>query len=385
VTYYVLPAALLAAVAQGFVLHELPEKAGARLVRLVIALLVVLQPSLLLHLQYQFYGGVITALVFMLLVVALFQAHAGGRGGGWELYAVVAVAGVWLAGLYTVKLTLLVWALTAGAALARLAVSRVPREGEGGAPGAWVAVLLAAVGVLAMWRIRVWLPEAWSAEPTNGRVGHVWMQWGAIFGGTEILPWYAPDGAGGAEQHRPADGVAGVWLLGLLLAVYGWQCWRWYRERRELLPVLVLLAVAGTGWLAMPPQGSHWHVSRVLPIIGPALLAGCAAAAWFGWDRRWTRWLAVGLVCVPVVRAWPELARHFSRPDCRMIAGEWRHPPDPFVWGALGYAYFYEETEDIDWSMAPESFRAMTHYMPEEIRPRLRERPGGGEAKERAP
>jgi len=55
-----------------------------------------------------------------------------------------------------------------------------------------------------------------------------------------------------------------------------------------------------------------------------------------------------------------------------MIDGAWAEPPEGNVWGALAYAYFYEDTRAIDWSKAPECFRAMTHYMPENLRPRMK-------------
>lgn len=382
--YYVFPAALTSAVSQAFLLHEFPGRLAARAGRLLVSLGIALQPLLLLHLQLQFLGGVIAGLVFMLLVAALFQLHATEGGRRLPFYAMAALLGVLLAGLYTIKITPVVLALVGLAGGIRFWLhgrGRGWREmmASRAAFAGFVGILI--VAGLSLGRIRVLMPEAWSTPPSHGQTGHVWMQFGALFGLTDIQSWYVPDNTPGTDpvRHAPAGGLVGVGLLVACLLLYAAQCWRWFREHRDLTPAILLGALGVVGYFAAPPQGSHWNISRALPVFGPALLVALAATGILT-KGRWLRWLALGAACVPLLRAAPKLWPYFDAPHCRMVEGEWDRPPDTFVWGALGYAYFYEDKQAIDWRAAPEAFRAMTHYMPEDIRPRLPEpkpEPGG--------
>lgn len=341
----------------------------------MVSLGIALQPLLLLHIQYQFLGGAVAGLAFMLLVVALFQFQAMEGKDGGRFYAVAALWGVLLAGLYSVKITLVVLLIIGVAGVARLWLRR-PGVGWRELIGSRRALLAsAAILVLAglcLWRIRVLMPEPWSTPPINGQSGHVWMQFGAIFGETEIMPWFVPDNTPGTDpvKHAPPGGLVGVWLLALGLALYAGQCWRWFRQSRDLTPLILLGALVVVAYFAAPPRGSHWNISRALPVFGSGFLVALAATTFLR-PERWWRWLVLAVVCVPLVRAAPKLWPYFSEPACKMVEGEWAGPPEPFVWGALGYAYFYEDKQAIDWTKAPECFRAMTHYVPEELRPRL--------------
>jgi hypothetical protein len=377
-SYYGLPAALCSAVCHAFLLHDFPAGLAARVGRLLVSLCIALQPLLLLHLQLQFLSGVVAGLIFMLLVAALLQFHASEDGDRLPFYALVVLLGVLLAGLYTIKITPVVLGIASLAGATGLWFRRRGRRswkeviGSRTALVGFIGILI--VAGLSLWRIRVLMPESWSTPPINGGTGHVWMQFGALFGLADIHPWYVPDNTPGTDpvRHAPAGGLLGVWLLAACLALYTVQCWRWFREHRDLTPAILLGALGVVGYFAAPPHGSHWNISRALPVFGPALLVALATTGFLK-QARWMRWIAIGAACVPLLRAAPKLWPYFDAPSCRMVEGEWDRPPNASIWGALGYAYFYEDKQAIDWSGSPDSFRAMTHYMPEEIRPRLPE------------
>lgn len=348
--------------------------------RFFLALGVTLQPILLLHFQYQFLGGAVAGLLFMLLVAAVLQIQAAGGEGRSLFYAFTALFGVLLAGIYSVKITLVALGIVFGAAgftAARELWRRKwswtllrPRPA-----GIGVVVILAVAGI-SLLRIRALMPEPWSTPPVHGAVGHLWAHFGALFGLLDILPWYQPDGAPGnldPVQHNPPGGGIGAALIGILLVLLVVQSWRWFRQHRDLAPAIVLGAIVAVAWLASPPRGSHWNVGRALPVFGPALLVAAALMSRLP-GRRWLGWLGVGLACLPIVRAAPALWPYFTAPVNRMTPDQWDAPPEGNPWGALGYAYFYEDTREIDWTKAPECFRAMTHYMPENLRPTLPEK-----------
>jgi hypothetical protein len=160
-------------------------------------------------------------------------------------------------------------------------------------------------------------------------------------------------------------------LLVVFLAV---QSWRWWRERREIAPALIFAAAALVLYRATPPQGSHWLLSRSLPIFGSVLLVTAAATA-IGERRRLIRFGAIALACLPVLLGAPGLAEYFGVPANRLMASTGNRPERDDAWPALGFAHFYEDSRQIDWASIPQSFRAMPHYMPEAIRPRLEAMP----------
>ena len=380
VAYYVFPAALISALFLSFYLADLPVVFPCRGLKALVGLGLAAQPILLLHLQYQFMGGTIAGLVFMLLIAALFQVQAW-QAGDPLFFAFAALLSVILAGLYTVKIAGLSLAILGGI-FGFCLLRQIRNKGwflnllRLQPANLWLAFMILLVP-LCFYRIRVLAPEPLGVLPSHGQTGHVWAQFGSIFGITNVTPWYQPDGTAGwanPVQHHPPGSLLGVLLLGVLLAFFAYQCWRWLRHHHDITPTVVFCAILMVGYLAAPPRGNHWTVSRSLPVYGGALLIATASTA-LRKQRPWAGWFAIGLACLPLVRAAPSLWPYYVTPVNLMVDGVWNQPPEGNIWGCLAYAYFYEDTREIDWSVAPECFQAMTHYMPENLRPKMKRGP----------
>lgn len=372
--YYVLPAAMMAAVFLAFAMGDFAEILPWRGARAAVGLLIAAQPIVLLHFQHQFLGGTIAAIATMLLAAALLQIQAT-RPADPLFFATAALFAVLSAGLYSIKIALVSLAMLA----AVFGLSLLRREGRRQwrarpwPEWVWIALAFGAAPVC-FGLIRRLAPEPLTAPMAPGRVGHIWAQFGAIFGQTDVTAWYQPDGAAGwldPVRHFPPGSRATVVLLIVLLAFCAGQAVRWLWIHRDATPLVILTAVLAVGWFAAPPHGSHWTISRALPVYGGLLLVTAASTALLP-RPRWACWLALVLAALPLVRAAPGLWPFFVRPVYRMVDGGWTQPPRDNVWGALGYAFFYEDARDIDWSQAPECFKAMTYYMPADLRPKLK-------------
>ena len=373
VACYVLPAAAMTGVFLAFFIGPTPLRISAVPWRWVVSLGVALQPILWLHFQHQFLGGVMAGAMGAILVTAVCEGQLRAPGDP-IFFATAAVFAVLAGGLYS---TLVSWVL-----LAMLAVVGGASWGFGPnrprmAPREWstaAGLLLLAGGIF--WAMHAHSPSAPGTPSGTGAASHLWAQGGALFGLTEITPWYQRTGSLGAlgvdpANHLPAGSALGAALLVALGFFLAAQCWLWWRQKRDATPfVLACAAVAGLA-AALPPRGDNVVLSRALPIFGGMLLVVLAATAALE-QPRWRRCLVLGLVCLPLVRAAPGMWSLLARPANTMIAGEWQAPPNRDTWGALAYAYFYQDERDIDWTLAPEAFAEMTHYMPPELRPKMR-------------
>ncbi len=374
--YYVLAAGLLSALFTGLMLSGINAGLSWWPWKLCVCVIAVLQPLLLLHFQYQFMGGVVAALVFMLIVSALFQQQAE-RPAQPLFFAEAMLMSVLMGGLYTIKASLAALVML----LAVFAVSVLMRWKRKETLGwtmrmAWMAMLIMVAATAGFVRMKQLVNEDFNSVYLNGRVGHIWAHYAAIFGQTSITPWYQGDGAPGYEPelHLPAGSKSGIIWLGCALAFMLVQSWRWWREKRDATPIMVLGLIVGVMFMATPPRGNHWLMGRSLPIYGGAFLIAVLCVAQLRQHRVWAL-LSVILVCAPMVRGWVGLKPYLVKPHARLYDQPEKLPPDQDVWQVLGYVYFYEGKRPIDWTQLPNSFRAMTHYLPEEIRPKMPAKP----------
>ncbi len=376
VAYTVLPAALMAGIFLSFFLEERPLGIAHPVAKFFVSLGISVQPLVLMHFEHQFLGGTADGLVMMLITAA--ALHVQAREPGEPLfYGSAFLLSVLAIGLYTVTVPLVSIALLSVIFLWShrrrflnkglfLDIFR-PRWTS----FAFVISLLVAYACYA--KIRALVPESIAAPAAIGQEGHVWAQLSSIYGQTFITPWYGVDDSPGwlnPAKHNPPLGGVRVTLLAALILFLILQSWRWWAKRKDVAVVLFFAVSFGILLRAAPPRGTHWFVSRTLPIFGEMLLMVAAAGA-IGETRRWIRYCAVALTCLPLVLGAPGLYEYIGNPVNKFASTDGDHPPQDEAWHALAYAYFYQDHKDIDWSAAPKSSEAMTHYIPEEIRPKI--------------
>jgi hypothetical protein len=377
IAYYILPVALFSAVFICFALEERPLGIGQPAVAFILSLAVALQPLLLLHFQYQFLGGTIAALVLILVVVGLFhtQAH-DAQDILFPTYAILLCT--LIGGLYTLTVAIpgiAMIVITFGYARLRfarqsgrwLAVTEYSQA-------MWAACLLG-LTILCFLEINHLSPGflSLSSPIPPGKTGHIWAQFASVFGEDSITPWMCVDGTPGVDPaaYLPPGSTIGIILVLTTLAWLVFQSWRaWFRNRQITGPVVFGLCVAAL-YLASPPRGSHWAISRSLPIFGGVLLVMVPAIA-VGEKNRWVRLATIAICLSPVIRGAPKLAPYFLHPEHRFTEQRWASQPlSNDVWDCLACTYFYDDSRIIDWSAAPGTFDAFTHYLPDEVRPRL--------------
>lgn len=370
---YVLSATALTGVFLSFFLGSTPLRITALPARWAVSLGVAVQPIMWLHFQHQFLGGVMAGAMGLILVVAVCQSQLRLPGDPIFL-AAAALFAVLIGGLYT---TLVSWVLLAMLAAIGSASWVLTKPTPSLAPRAWrtVAALLVLAGG-AFWAMHVLSPAGARTPGGTGGASHLWAQCGALFGLTEITPWYQRAGSLGAlgidpGNYQPPGSALGVALFAVLGIFLAAQCWLWWRQKRDATPGVVMFVAVVAMAAAFPPRGDNVVLSRALPVFGVMLLVATAATA--GLEQpRWRRWLAIGLACFPLVRAAPGMWTLLARPANTITAGQWQAPPNRDTWGALAYTYFYQDERDIDWTQAPDAFAEMTHYMPPDLRPKMR-------------
>jgi hypothetical protein len=377
VVYFILPAAATIAVFLALVLDERALGEMGLGGRWLVGLAVALQPIGWLHFQHQFLAGAVVGAMALILVIALVGAQRS-QPGDPVFFATAALFVALLAGLYTARVSLALLAMLGAvfvvSALQRSQRERLRREMTARSWAVSGALVMAAVAIF-LWTQTV-SPER--IELFQGaETSRIWRQCGALFGLTDITPWYQRAGAQGAlgidpREYAPPGSALGVGLLGLaggLLVVQGVRGWR---ESRDATLLLVLATVGLALALAVPPPGDNVVLSRTLPIFGALAIPLVALTAALR-QARWSRWLALGLAVIPLARAVPGMVALLRQPANTLVAGQWDNPPNNDSWGAAAYVYFYQDTRMIDWTKAPEAFREMTHFLPPSLRPKLPE------------
>ena len=373
VACYVLPATAMSGVFLAFFLGPDPLRISSLPVRFAASLGVAVQPIVWLHFQHQFLGGVMVGAMAAIFVAAVCESQLRARGDPM-FFAIAAVFVALIGGLYSLLVSWVFLAMLAMIGAASWARDRPRPSPSPRRWGAVTALLVVAAGIF--WSVHAHSPSPPGSPGGTGAGSHLWAQGGALFGLTEITPWYQRTGSLGAlgvdpANYFPSGSALGVALLAALGIFIAAQCWLWWRQKGDATPFIIVCAAVGALVAALPPRGDNVVLSRALPLFGAMLLVVTAATAALE-QPRWRRFLAVAFVCLPLIRAAPGMWALLARPANTMIAGEWQAPPNRDTWGALAYAYFYQDERDIDWTQAPDAFREMTHYMPPDLRPKMR-------------
>ncbi|MDB6165063.1 MAG: hypothetical protein JWQ83_203 [Lacunisphaera sp.] len=374
--YYVLPVALMSGVFGCLCLT--PGSFGFRnpLVNAGLALCVAMQPLVLWHFQLQFLGGTISALVIMMIVISLLHT-SDEPVADWRFPAYACWLCILGAGLYSIKVAIPPLALTLALTGYRF-WQKARRAGQWELPEnlrsqrseCLVVLGVAAVTLLLIARLS---PETLGSPYNGGMAGHRWAQIASVFGGGDLLPWYFVDGSLGwmdPVTHHPAGSNWAIVILGAAIVWMGVLASRAWRFRRDAGLALTFVIFAGVLYVAAPPRGTHWSVSRSLPIFGASLVVAMAAAA-RGEKSRWIQVATVGLCLLPLLRGAPRLCTFFLEPNNRFADGQWDQLPAGNAWDALAYVNYYDDSRRLDWSGAPDMFRAMTYFLPDELRPHL--------------
>jgi hypothetical protein len=362
--YYALPAALVGAVFLILFSSGAAESGRAYAAHFLTSAAVAMQPILWLHFQHQYLAGVVAGLTLIIFALALCENQM--RPNQTPLFFSLAVLlGVLFAGLYTITLS----GVCLGLLVATFAFAigrdwvRTRTLGpwqQSAATKAWT-VGIGIVSAICLLLIRRAMREPLGLPPGSGAGGHPWAQIGAIFGLTEIGPWYQSTAVRGADgidpvTYFPAGSSVGIILTVVAVLLFGVQIVRWWRRRADITLLLILAAVFAALAMAASPQSDNIVLSRCVPIFGPLLLVVLGFVAREE-PRRWLRWLTVGLACLPAVRAMPGTWRMLASPVNLISEAQWKAPPKGDPWGTAAYLYFYRDRQEIDWSMAPDAYR----------------------------
>lgn len=366
--YFAYPAALLASVAMAVCREQRVFGLKHWTLAALPAIALVIHPLIVLHWIAGFFSGSIVAL-FTALAFAAVAVVEEGRART-EVLALALLMMIFCAGLYSGQF-LLVGLVVAGVPAVMTCFLILWRKG-------WRSLLSARPGWLAgaVLSVAVVLTVATLVlsgdEFAGSGVSH--PQWSrrvtgeflGIFGGSSPYSWllYTPLEPRDYDPLQNPPGCAALIVMAILFGLFSWR--RWKTSRDIQVPLLVGVCV-GCLWRV---GGDTGVMAKLMPIFGFALPVMLAAMS--GELRPWLLGLAAAVVCcMPAVRSGAEIWRMVHGPYITISEENRFHLEDGESWRVMGYLNFWEDTEGLDWTHYPQTYFALTCYLPEQFRQRL--------------
>jgi hypothetical protein len=187
-----------------------------------------------------------------------------------------------------------------------------------------------------------------------------------MFGGSSPYVWLGYDRSRDFDRHFFSNPVGAVALVAMLVlfVLVAWR--RWRTSRDVLVPLFVGLCIALVGQ-------AYWDeliMAKTLAIFGFTLLVMLAAAS-SGLRSWWLGLLAAAVCCLPCIRSAAQMQEVIYGPYIVCTEDNVAQTLDGQDWRFLSYLHYKEDTLGVDWTKNPETYSAVTHFLPEQMRERL--------------
>ena len=206
-------------------------------------------------------------------------------------------------------------------------------------------------------------PNTGVAQLPDTALGHFL----GIFGGSSPYVWLGYDVSRDFDRNflsNPVGAVTLVVMLSLLILV---SLHRWQASRDVLVPLFALLCFGLVGWT----YADELIMAKTLAIFGFALLVMLAAAS--SNLRSWSLGLvAAAVCCLPCVRSAAQMQEVIHAPYySHCTEQDVTQARDGQDWRFLAFLYFCEDKVGVDWTKYPETYNAVTHFLPPPMKERL--------------
>lgn len=374
--YLLYPVVLLASLAMALARERRVFGLNSWLLAAVPALAVAFHPLVVLPWIAGYFGGSIAAGFTALAFAAAVAAADEDRG---EALALAVLMLVFCAALYTMKY--LYVGLVAGAVpllFARfgltlrretrpfaLTLRLVHRPPVPLPAWRWMRWTLAVIAVEAAAAVYFGQDLPANTGPTqlpDTALGHLL----GMFGASSPFAWMGYEPSGDFDRHflaNPVGAAALLLMLGLVILI-SWR--RWQASRDVLVPLFCLLCLGLIG----QAYADELIMAKTLAIFGFTLLVILAAAS-----RTLGKWyfslIAAAVCCLPCIRSCAEMQEVIYGPYIACTEDNVAERMDGQDWRFLAHLHYREDQEQVDWTKYPETYSALTHFLPDAMQRRL--------------
>jgi len=187
-----------------------------------------------------------------------------------------------------------------------------------------------------------------------------------MFGGSSPYVWLGYDFSRDFDRQffsNPVGADALVVMLSLFVLI-SWQ--RWRASRDVLVPLFVVLCVALVG----QAYADELIMAKTLAIFGFTLLVMLAAAS-SNLRSWWLGLVAAVICCLPCIRSAAQMQEIIFGPYIVCTEDNVAQKMDGQDWRFLAYLHFREDTLGVDWKKYPETYSAVTHFLPDAVKERI--------------
>jgi len=164
----------------------------------------------------------------------------------------------------------------------------------------------------------------------------------------------------------------GLTALVVMLALFGIVAWTRWKDSRNLqadlqVPLLVGLATCAI----VMAYDDELIMAKALAVFGFALLYLLAVIS--SQLRHWTLGLLALIVCcLPGIRSAAEVEEILRFPYITCTEENMTEDLDGADWRFLGFLYFREDKDGVDWHKYPKSYVSIAHFLPDAYQDRIK-------------